>query len=483
MESGKLTKSMNIVDYFMLGFGACVGVGWSVSINGWFNNGGGAIPTLIAFVIATLLIMPIGFCYAELTPAMPVAGGVVAFAYKAYGKGASFIAGWFVVLAYVNVLPWEAIYVNDVLSMMFPALKSGEALYTLGGAGIYPIALIVGILLSLVVIALNWFGSKLAVKFQNICTGLLAITGILVIVFALFKANPANLMPVYENIGDKGHSNLFGGIMAMLAMSPFFLAGFDTIPQGAEEGSDRLNFNNLGKVLLITVAAVGAFYCLVIISTGMAMPWTEFVGQARPAISIMFKALYPGFWGEFMYWVSLIGALAGLFTTWNGCYIAAARLILGMGRARQLPEFFSKIHLKYGTPIGGNVICAIATLAGPFIGIGLIDPLTVIGSTAFVVGWFFTAISCARLRKTEPNMYRPFKMPGGAPLAYIAAIISAILIVITLIPGSPGYMGNVGIAYLIGWIILGIILYSASSKYRNSVPEAERVASIFQSKK
>jgi len=483
MESGKLKKSMNIVDYFMLGFGACVGVGWSVSINGWFNNGGGAVPTLIAFIIATLLIIPVGFCYAELTPAMPVAGGVVAFSYKAYGKGASFIAGWFVVLAYINVLPWEAIYVNDVLAMMIPSLKSGEPLYTLGGAGIYPIALAVGLVLSFVVIALNWFGSKLAVKFQTFCTGLLAVTGISIIIFALFKANPTNLLPVYENIGDKNHSNMFGGIMAMLAMSPFFLAGFDTIPQGAEEGSEKLNFNNLGKVLLLTVVAVGAFYCLVILSIGMAIPWKEFVDQPRPAISVMFKSLYPGFVGQVMYWVSLIGALAGLFTTWNGCYIAASRLILGMGRARQLPEFFTKIHPKYGTPFGGNILCAIATLTGPFIGIGLIDPLTVVGSTAFVVGWFFTAIACARLRKTAPDMPRPFKMPGGVPLAYLAAAISAILIIVTLIPGSPGYMGDVGIAYLVGWIILGIILYSISSKYRNAISEEERIATIFQSKK
>lgn len=481
----KLAKSMNIIDYFMLGFGTCVGVGWSVSINGWFNNGGGALPTLIAFVVSTLLIIPIGFAYAELTPAMPVAGGVVAFAYKAFGKGMSFVASWFVVLAYLNVLPWEAIYINDVLGLIFPVLKTGEPLYELGGAGIYPIALIVGTIISIIVILMNWFGSKITVKFQTITTAILAVSGILIIIFALFKANPANLVTpaAYENIGGKAHNNMFGGIMAMIAFAPFFLAGFDTIPQGAEEGSERINYRNLGKVLLITVACVGGFYSLMILVTGMAMPWQDFVKQARPAVSVMFKTLYPGFFGELMYWVSLIAALAGLFSTWNGCYIACARVVLGMGRARLLPEFFAKIHPKYKTPMGGNILCAIATLAGPFIGIGLIDPLTIIGSTAFVVGWFFTSLSCARLRKTAPDLYRPYKAPGGAPLAWIATVISAIIIIITLIPGSPGYMGGVGISYLIGWIVLGGILYLASAKYRNAIPEEERVASLFQSKK
>jgi amino acid transporter len=476
---GKLTKSMNIIDFFMLGFGACVGVGWSVAVNGWFVSGGGALPALLAFVIATLLIIPIGFCYAELTPAMPVAGGVVAFAYKAFGKPSSFIASWFVVLAYLNVLPWEAIYINDVLALMFPVLQSGEPLYMLGGAGIYPIGLVVGIVISLFIIFINWIGSRTAVKFQNYITIVLAVSGVMIIIAALVKADPSNLLPAYENVGEKAHNSFTGGLMAMLAMSPFFLAGFDTIPQGAEESSEKLNFKNLGKVLLLTVACVGGFYSLVILSTGMAMPWQEFVLQPRPAVSVMFKLLYPGPFGIFMYWVALIAALTGLFSTWNGCYIAGARVVLGMGRARLLPKFFARIHPKYNTPYGGNLLCAIATLAGPFIGIGLIDPLTVIGSTAFVVGWFFTALSCARLRKTAPDLYRPYKAPGGAPLAWIAAIISGILILITLIPVSPGYMGNVGMAYLVGWIILGLILYIGSSKYRNEISEEERVKEMF----
>lgn len=482
-ETKSKKTGMNIVDYFMLGFGAMVGVGWSVAINGWFASGGGALPALLAFVIGTLLMIPVGFCYAELTPAMPVAGGVVAFTYRAFGKFPSFIAGWFVVLAYVNVLPWEAIYINDVLGMMFPILKSGEPLYTLGGAGIYPIALVVGIVVSLIVIWINWVGSKVAIRFQTICTALLAVTGILIIIMALIKANPSNLLPVYQNVGKGTHTNFLGGLFAMLASAPFFLAGFDTIPQGAEEGSKGLNFKNLGKVLLIAIMAAGGFYCIMILSTGMAMPWIQFAEQARPAVSIMFRSLYPGIIGQVMYWISLVAALAGLFTTWNGCYIAGARLIMGLGRARFLPGFFSKIHPKYGTPLGGNLLCAIATLAGPFIGIGLIDPLTIIGSTSFVVGWFFVSLSAARLRKTEPNMKRPFRMPGGAPMAIVASVVAAALILITLIPASPGYMGNVGIVYLVGWIVLGLIFYGASSKYRNSVTEEDRTKSIFQTQK
>jgi APA family basic amino acid/polyamine antiporter len=475
------TGAMSLVDFFMLGFGSMVGVGWSVAVNGWFASGGGPISAFIAFLVGTLLMIPVGFCYAELTPAMPVAGGVVAFAYRAFGTFPSFLGGWFVALAYITVLPWEAIYINDVLALIFPALKAGSPLYSIGGVGIFANGLMVGVIISLIIIAINWIGSKAAIRVQTWLTIVLTVTGALVILFALFKANPANLQPIYQNVGKGTHHSFIGGLMAVFAMAPFFLAGFDTITQSAEEGESKINFANFGKVLVGSIIAAGGFYCLIILSTGMAMPWQDFVGLKRPAIALMFTTIYgKGFLGYSLYWVALVGALAGLLTTWNGLYIASTHLLVGMSRARLIPKFFSRIHPKYNTPMFANAFCGIAALIGPFIGMGIIDPLTIVGSTSFVIGWFVVAISAIRLRKTEPHMARPFKMPGGLKTAWMAAIISATLIVSTFLPKLPGYMGSVAIYIFIGWLTLGLCFYFGSKGYRNEISEEERVASIFQ---
>jgi amino acid transporter len=476
-----LQKTIGLRDYFMLGFGSIVGVGWAVSLNNWIGAGGGLTVALLGYIIATLMMIPISLCYAEMTPAMPVAGGAVAFTAKAFGATPSFVAGWFIVLAYINILPWEAININNVLSLLFPVLNTGEPLYSLGGVGIFPKAIVIGIVISAAVVFINWRGTKIAVKFQTFCTMLILVAGAFVVVFALLKFDSAHLTPFYENVADKAHNSFGGGLLAVLAMAPFFLAGFDTIPQGAEEGSSGLNFKNLGKVLIGSVLSAGLFYCIIIFSAGAAIPWTDFARIPSPAVSLMFESIYPGALGVFLYWLTMIGALAGLFTTWNGFFIAGARLILGMGRARLLPEYFSRIHPKYGTPVGGNILCAIATFAGPFIGMGLIDPLTIIGSSAFIVGWFFTAAACLRLRTSAPDMKRPFKMPGGKAMMVLAALISVVLFFITVIPASPGYMGNIGIVYMIGWIVLGVIFYAASGKYRAAVSENVRTAALFSS--
>ena len=105
-KENNLTKSMGIKDYFMLGFGSMVGVGWAVSLNSWFTTGGGVLAAILGFAIVVIIMVPIALTYAEMCPAMPVAGGSVAFTYRAFGTLPAFIAGWFVVLAYINILPW-----------------------------------------------------------------------------------------------------------------------------------------------------------------------------------------------------------------------------------------------------------------------------------------------------------------------------------------------------------------------------------------
>lgn len=477
MTTQTKSGSMNLIDFFMLGFGSMVGVGWSVAVNGWFASGGGPTTTFLAFLIGTLLMIPIGFCYAELTPAIPVAGGAVAFAHKAFGNFPSFLTGWFIALAYITVLPWEAIYINDVLALIFPILKSGDPLYSIAEVGIYSNGLLIGVLLSILVIWLNHVGSRTAIKVQTYLTGLLVVVGGLVILFAFFKADPANLQPIYQNIGKGTHTSFFGGLIAMFAMAPFFLAGFDTIPQGAEESNSRINFSNLGKVLVGSIIAAGGFYCLVILSTGLAMPWQEFTELKRPAVALMFTKLYgDGFLGISLYWIAMIGALAGLFTTWNGLYIASARLLVGMSRKRLIPAYFSRVHPKYGTPVGANNLCAFATLIGPFVGMGIIDPLTIVGGTAFVIGWFAVGLCAIRLRQIAPDMHRPFKMPGGVATAWIGTIISGALIASTLIPGLPSFMGSLGIYIFMGWAVLGLIFYFGSQGYRKSINKEEHIS-------
>ena len=475
----KREKKAGLFGLFSLGFGAIVGVGWSVTLNNLMIMGGGPIPTAFGFLSAVIFLVPIVLCFAEMTSSMPVAGGVIAYAYRAFGSSVSFIGGWFVILAYVSILPWEAIAINDIIAYIFPALRSGEIIYRIAGEDIYLRCLIVGLVLSIAIIAINWRGANFAAKFQSGLTIVLISCGLLCIVFLILNFSFGNLTPVYQSMPQKNHASFLAGVLAITAIGPFYFSGFDTIPQGAEDIGAGIPPKKLGKVLIITALAAGLFYLSILITAGAAYPWQIFIGFDRPALSTLMKSVYPGFLGQALFWISLTGTLAGLFTTWNGFYIAGSRMLLGMARARFLPKFFLVQHPKHKTPVGGSVFCGAVMIAGPFLGIGIIDGLTLLGSTGFVVGWFLVCVSALKLRYREPEMLRPYKMPGGKITAIIACITSGFMVINCVVPGMPGYMSNVGLMIFIIWIILGIAFYSVTSKYRMSVDESERMNSIF----
>ena len=116
-----------------------------------------------------------------------------------------------------------------------------------------------------------------------------------------------------------------------------------------------------------------------------------------------------------MYILLCAGALCGLLTTWNSFFMGTANLMMALARTHMLPFALSKRSAKTGTPVNALIVCLVASIVGPFLGLGLIDPLTTFSAAAYVVSWGLAAFCLIKLRKTEPNLPRPYKIPGGLP--------------------------------------------------------------------
>ena len=82
----KEKQGIGAFDFFCIGFGSIVGVGWAVSINRWMANCGGPLPASVGYLIALVMMIPVALCYCELAPMVPVAGGGMAYAYKAFNQ-------------------------------------------------------------------------------------------------------------------------------------------------------------------------------------------------------------------------------------------------------------------------------------------------------------------------------------------------------------------------------------------------------------
>ena len=481
MSNNNDRKKVSALDFFCIGFGAIVGVGWAVSINNWMVNSGGPVPAGLGYLFALIMMVPIALCYCELVPMLPVAGGGMAFAYKAFNQHVAVLSGWAAFGAFVAIIPWEAIQITTVLNYLIPGIKSGTPLYTVREEPIFLITIIIGTICSFLLFALNMRGLASAAFVQKIlCVMLVAIGVVGAIAAVVGGGSIENLQPYYDNTVKEGlsHNSMFGGVLAILATAPFFLAGFETIPQGVEEAGGDIAA--VGKTVVLSVALACIFYAMLLFCFGAGMPWHEFYGLDRPCSANLFYEVYGnGALGTFLYWLLVIGAMAGLFTTWNGFFMASACLLMGMARGRLMPGIFAKQNAR-GIPVPGLIVVLVLSLIGPFVGVGLIDDVTCFSGTAFVLSWFLTSCSLVALRKKHPNWHRPYKIPGGIGMGMFSAIFSGIVLVGTFIPSVPFYAGALATKMFFGWLVIGLVLYIASSGQRRAIPKEEREAAMFE---
>lgn len=478
-------KGVSAVDFFCIGFGAIVGVGWAVAINSWMTSCGGPVPAAIGYLVALIMMLPIALCYCELVPMLPVAGGGMAFSFKAFGPNIAVISGWAAFGAFVAIIPWEAIQITDVLGYLIPGIKSGAPLYTLYGSDVYLVTIIIGTVCSLLLFALNMRGLATAAFVQKILCFVLVGAGVIGAVAAVIGGDFSNLKPVYdvsnpdiygEGLKVVSHTTVFGGIFAILASAPFFLAGFETIPQGVEEAGGDMK--SVGKTVVLSVLLACVFYAVLLFCFGCGWNWQEFALMDRPAAATMFLSVFPGTAGKVLYWMIVIGAIAGLFTTWNGFFMASASLLMSMARGRLVPRIFARQNANK-IPVPGLLVCLCLSLIGPLLGPNLIDSITCFSAAAFVLSWLITGWSLVRLRKTHPEMERPYKIPGGIYMGYFAAVVASLVFICMFVPASPFYVGSLAIKMFFGWMIIGALCYLFSAGQRKGLSRDELEEGVF----
>ena len=160
-----LARKLRVVDYFTLGWGTMVGVGWLVVMDDWLLRGG-TLGGVLGFAIGGALLLPIGYVYGQLVAAIPDASGEVAYTAKVFPRSVSFATGWMMVLAYFIVCPWEAVAVGKIAGYIFPGLDSIE-LYRIAGRPVYLPHVIIGLGLTGLLTLLNYRGIRLSAIFQN----------------------------------------------------------------------------------------------------------------------------------------------------------------------------------------------------------------------------------------------------------------------------------------------------------------------------
>lgn len=170
--------------------------------------------------------------------------------------------------------------VSDMFGDLFPILRSIK-LYSIMGADVYLLPTVIALSFAVYVIIQNFRGASAAASLQAFLTKALLCGMILAMGISLVKGGPENIQPIFASVegaaSSTSASTMFAGIISVLVMTPFFYAGFDTIPQQAEEAAEGLDWNKFGRVISLALLASGGFYMVCIYSFGGIIPWTDFV--------------------------------------------------------------------------------------------------------------------------------------------------------------------------------------------------------------
>ena len=460
-RESEFSKVLNTGDVLVVAFGAMIGWGWVVSSGQWITSGG-VLGTVLGFIIGGIMIYFVGLCYAELTTAMPKCGGEHVFSYKAFGSIGAYICTWSIILSYIGVVCYEAVSFPTILQYVFPKIARGY-LYSVGGFDIYFTWLLIAIGMALLILFLNIIGMKKAARFQKILTCVIAAVGIALVAGAAYSGNVSNLQNQLL-IGDTS-GEIIQNIAKVAIMTPFFLFGFDVIPQAAEEINVPLK--KLGKMMIFSIIMAVSFYVLVVLAVGYVMD----AGQIKTSMSsatglVTADAMGVAFNNANMAKVLIIGGLCGIVTSWNSFLIGGSRALYSMSVSYMLPRKFAVLHKKYNTPVNSLLLIGALSVISPFFGRSMLVWIVDAGNFACCFAYCIVSLSFIVLRRKEADMRRPYKVKHYKFVGIVAVIMSGTMSAMYIIPETNCTLVWQEWIIVGGWILLGIIMaYISKKKY------------------
>ncbi len=436
-ERGALRRSLGPMNLTALGIGSIIGTGIFVLTGTAASQNAG--PALVfSMIISAVGCAFSGLCYAEFAAMVPVAGSAYTYAYATAGELFAWIIGWDLILEYALsastvAVGWSGYFVSLArdLGIHLGTSAAGSA----GGFNAPAFAIV------LLVSALLVIGIK---ESANTNTVLVVIKVAVLIVFVIAGAayvNRANLTPfVPPNAGAFGAFG-WSGVLRGAGVMFFAYIGFDavsTAAQEAENPSRDMPVGILGSLAICTVL----YIAVAIVLLGI-VPYRQLDVADPLAVGIDATGLR---------WLApfvKVAALFGLFSTMLVQMLAQTRIFYSMSRDGLLPPVFSIVHPRFRTPHLSTVLVGgvVAVVAG-------FTPITVLGqlvSIGTLLAFVLVSIGVIVLRRTSPDVARPFRTPG-VPFVPIAgaAICFAQMIGLPLATWER----------LVIWLVIGLTVYA-----------------------
>lgn len=390
-----------------------LGVGYVISgmYFGW-NLGlekGGTLGLAIATFFIIILYVTFTFSYTELACAIPKAGGAFDYADHALGSNWGFIAGMAQNIEFIFAPPAIAFAIGAYFNLFFPQI---------------PI-IVIAIFSYFVFTMLNIYGVKAAAVFELFIT-ILAVGELL-----LFSGVT---LPHFEwkHLTQNAFPHGWQGIFAAIPFAIWFFLAIEGVANVAEEAVNPKRTMILGfgsAILTLVILCVLTFISSVGVSGWEAIVYKADGSTSDSPLPLALSHIVGN--NHLMYHLLIMIGLFGLIASFHGIILAAGRASFEFGRVNYAPAFLGKINSRFRTP-------ANALLVNMGIGIialltGRTDEIITVSVFGALTLYIISMIALLRLRKKEPGLERPFKVPAYPFFPVTALIIAAISLVAMII--------------------------------------------------
>ena len=383
-----------------------LGVGYVISgmYFGW-NLGleqGGTLGLAIATFFIIIMYVTFTFSYTELACAIPKAGGAFDYANRAFGKDLGFIAGMAQNIEFIFAPPAIAFAIGAYFNLFFPQI---------------PI-LVIAIFAYFLFTALNIYGVKAAATFELLIT-ILAVGELL-----LF----CGITLPHLEINHLRHNALPHGWQGIFAAIPFAIWFFLAIEGVANVAEEAVNPQRTILIGFGSAIATLVILCILTFTASVGVAgWEAVVYKADGTTSdsplpLALSNIVGS--SPLLYHLLITVGLLGLIASFHGIILAAGRATFEFGRVRFAPAFLGNVQSRFQTPANAllinMVIGILALLTGKT---SEIITISVFGALTLYI---LSMISLLALRKNEPQLKRPFKVPAYPAFPVIALIIALV---------------------------------------------------------
>ncbi|MGX7205862.1 APC family permease [Enterococcus pingfangensis] len=406
-HEGELKRTMTFFPALSTVMGTVIGAGVFFKAASVATVTGSTSLHMLSWFLGGLISVCAGLTGAELAAAIPETGGMLRYIERAYGEFWSFLLGWAQVIIYfpANVAALAIIFATQFIN-----------LFDMSQSLLVPIAIIAATSIMLI----NFLGSKAGGMFQSITLVCKLVPLALIVIFGLLRQGDVSvsLFPVEAGANVGGFAPALGaGLLATM----FAYDGW--IHVGNIAGELKNPARDLPRAIAGGILGIMVVYLLVQFAFLRTMDISVLAGNENAAMEVA-KTIFGGIGGRLV----TIGILISVYGTINGYTMTGMRLPYTMGLEKQLPFSdklvkLNKNQVPYVAGILELVIAIVLMMAGGF------DMLT--DMLIFVIWIFYTLVFIAviKLRKTEPDLVRPYKVPLY-PIIPIIAIIGGIFILI-----------------------------------------------------